>query len=51
MITVFGGGTSRSIRVTWLLEEMGIPYRIRFVDLFSGYKIALEKSRAVVVRR
>lgn len=35
MITIFGGGTSRSLRVAWLLEEMGLPYRIRPVDLLS----------------
>ncbi|MFO1012619.1 MAG: glutathione S-transferase family protein [Caulobacteraceae bacterium] len=35
MITVFGGSTSRSLRVTWLLEEMGLPYRIRPVDMLS----------------
>ncbi|MEA1675988.1 glutathione S-transferase family protein [Nitrospirillum sp. BR 11163] len=36
MIRVFGGGTSRSLRVAWLLEEMGIPYLIRPVDLLAG---------------
>ena len=36
MITVYGGGTSRSLRVTWLLEEMGIPYHLRFVNLVSA---------------
>jgi glutathione S-transferase len=36
MITVFGGGISRSMRVTWLLEEMGIPYRVRPVDMLSS---------------
>ncbi|MCR5877500.1 glutathione S-transferase family protein [Phenylobacterium sp. J367] len=35
MITVFGGQTSRSIRVVWLLEEMGLPYRVRQVDMLS----------------
>jgi glutathione S-transferase len=35
MITVFGGGTSRSLRVTWLMEEMGLAYRLRPVDLLS----------------
>lgn len=34
MITVFGEG--RGIRVVWLLEEMGLPYRLRPVDLFAG---------------
>ena len=35
MITVFGGQTSRSLRVVWLLEEMGLPYRLRQVDMLA----------------
>src|ERR1700735_3246865 len=35
MITIFGGGTSRSLRVTWLMEEMGIPYHLRPVNLLA----------------
>jgi glutathione S-transferase len=31
MITVWGEG--RGFRVIWLLEEMGLPYRLRSVDL------------------
>ncbi len=34
MITVFGEG--RGFRVVWLLEEMGLPYRLRDVDLHVG---------------
>ncbi|NJM81132.1 MAG: glutathione S-transferase family protein [Tabrizicola sp.] len=34
MITAFGEG--RGIRVVWLLEEMGLPYRFRPVDLLTG---------------
>jgi glutathione S-transferase len=34
MITVFGEG--RGFRVAWLLEEMGLPYRLRPVDLLAG---------------
>jgi glutathione S-transferase len=34
MITVFGEG--RGFRVVWLLEEMGLPYRLRPVDLLAG---------------
>ncbi|MDB5432602.1 MAG: glutathione S-transferase [Caulobacter sp.] len=34
MITVFGEG--RGFRVIWLLEEMGLAYRLRPVDLFAG---------------
>jgi glutathione S-transferase len=33
MITVFGEG--RGFRVVWLLEEMGLPYRLRGVDLLA----------------
>jgi glutathione S-transferase len=34
MITVFGEG--RGFRVVWLLEEMGLPYKLRRVDLSAG---------------
>lgn len=34
MITVFGEG--RGFRVVWLLEEMGLEYRLRPVDLIAG---------------
>lgn len=34
MITIFGEG--RGFRVVWLLEEMGLPYRLRPVDLLAG---------------
>ena len=34
MITVYGEG--RGFRVVWLLEEMGIPYGLRPVDLMAG---------------
>jgi glutathione S-transferase len=34
MITVYGEG--RGVRVVWLLEEMGLAYRLRPVDLLAG---------------
>jgi glutathione S-transferase/3-isopropylmalate dehydratase len=34
MLTVFGEG--RGFRVVWLLEEMGLPYQLRDVDLLAG---------------
>jgi glutathione S-transferase len=34
MITVFGEG--RGFRVVWLLEEMGLLYKLRPVDLLAG---------------
>src|SRR5947208_15676912 len=34
MITVFGEG--RGFRVIWLLEEMGLGYQLRPVDLLAG---------------
>lgn len=33
-MTVFGEG--RGFRVVWLLEEMGLPYQLRPVDLLAG---------------
>ena len=36
MITVRGGQTSRSIRVVWVLEEMGLPYLVRQVDMLAA---------------
>jgi glutathione S-transferase len=36
VITVWGGGASRSLRVTWLMEEMGLAYRLRSVDLINN---------------
>ena len=38
MITVWCGQTSRSIRVVWVLEEMGLPYRLRHVDMLAAEK-------------
>lgn len=34
MITLWGEG--RGVRVAWLLEEMGLPYRLRKVDMLAG---------------
>lgn len=34
MITLYGEG--RGFRVAWLLEEMGLAYRLRQVDLLNG---------------
>jgi glutathione S-transferase len=40
MITVFGEG--RGFRVVWLLEEMGLAYRLRPVDLLAGVEQDVE---------
>lgn len=40
MITVFGEG--RGFRVVWLLEEMGLRYRLRPVDMMAGVEKDLE---------
>src|SRR5580698_5237130 len=40
MIVVFGEG--RGFRVVWLLEEMGLAYRLRPVDLLAGVEKAPE---------
>ncbi|MFC3711348.1 glutathione S-transferase family protein [Sphingoaurantiacus capsulatus] len=34
MMTLYGEG--RGFRVAWLLEEMGLPYRLRPVDMLAG---------------
>ena len=36
MITIWGGQTSRSLRVVWVLEEMGLPYSLRQVDMLAA---------------
>jgi len=36
MIIVWGGQTSRSIRIVWLLEEMGLAYCVRQVDMLAA---------------
>jgi glutathione S-transferase len=36
VITIWGGQTSRSIRVVWLAEEMGLAYRVRQVDMLAA---------------
>lgn len=36
MITIWGGQTSRSLRPVWLLEEMGLPYTVRHVDMLGA---------------
>ncbi|CAM2155412.1 glutathione S-transferase [Pararobbsia alpina] len=40
MITVYGEG--RGFRVVWLLEEMGLPYQLRPVDLLAGVENDIE---------
>jgi glutathione S-transferase len=32
MITVFGAPPTRSLRVCWMLEELGVPYEVRAVN-------------------
>lgn len=40
MITLYGEG--RGFRVAWLLEEMGLPYRLRPVDMLAGVETDAE---------
>jgi glutathione S-transferase len=40
MITVFGEG--KGFRVVWLLEEMGLAYRLRPADLLAGVENGAE---------
>lgn len=39
-ITVYGKPPTRAIRVTWMLEEMGLPYEVREVDFRTRDKDA-----------
>jgi glutathione S-transferase len=36
MITVYGYPKTRAIRVTWMLEELGIDYKYQIVNLMQG---------------
>src|SRR5688572_16277627 len=36
MLTLFHAPWSRSSRIVWLLEEIGAPYEIRYVDIFRA---------------
>lgn len=36
MITVYGYPKTRTNRVTWMLEELGVEYKFHFVDLMNG---------------
>ncbi len=36
MITVYGYPQTRTNRVTWMLEELGVEYKFNFVDLMKG---------------
>jgi hypothetical protein len=48
MITVFGEG--RGFRVVWLLEEMGLAYRLRPVDLAERAYVARTSGREAYKR-
>lgn len=36
MITLFGYPQTRSTRVAWMLEELGVDYNVRAIDLMQG---------------
>lgn len=36
MLTLFHAPQSRSSRIVWLLEEIGVDYEIRYVDIFRA---------------
>ena len=46
MLTIYGEG--RGFRVIWLMEEMGLPYKLRQVDLLAenaATRYLLQRSR------
>ncbi len=38
MITVFGAPPTRGLRVLWMLEEMGLDYEVRPIDMMNRFK-------------
>ena len=36
MLTLYGSPKTRSSRVQWLLEELGVPYELKNIDLKTG---------------
>lgn len=36
MIKVYGSPNSRSLRITWLLQELGLDYDYQLIDFFKG---------------
>jgi len=40
MITVYGAPPTRALRVLWMLEEMGLPYKVRTVDFPNRHQDA-----------
>jgi len=42
MITLYHHPYSRAANVVWMLEELGLPYELRFVDILKGAQKAPE---------
>jgi len=42
MYTLYGYPKTRSVRVAWALEELGLPYEYSFVDLKAGQHLTEE---------
>lgn len=36
MLTIYHSPRSRSLRVVWLAEELGLPYRLHLLEMFSA---------------
>jgi glutathione S-transferase len=45
MITLYHSPRTRSASITWLLEELGVPYETRDVDWRRPDRIRTGKSR------
>ena len=40
MITIYNAPGSRSLRVIWMCEEMGLPYKVFPVNISKGEQMA-----------
>lgn len=46
MYTLYGYPKTRSVRVAWALEELGLPFEYKFIDLKQGQHLT-EEYRAI----
>ena len=50
MLAIHHAPMSRSLRVLWLCEELGLPYEIRTIEMFSEAAAAHANVRVTAIR-